>query len=103
AGARARLTQRTARDADSLVVLATVRRDAGDASELDVQLAMVFAGQAANIAATDSLNALSALLAVQTAMGQPADTVRIALADSLALPGPLTTRATAIPTLQVAA
>ena len=83
AGARARLTRRTALEADSLATLARVRRDAGDASELDVQLATVSAGQLANTAANDSLDAITALLAVQAVMGQPADAPRIVLGDSL--------------------
>ncbi|MFI5309984.1 MAG: TolC family protein [Gemmatimonadales bacterium] len=83
--ARARLSMRTALDADSLLILARVRRDAGDASELDVQLASVNAGQLANAAAIDSLDAISDLLNVQSLMGQSADAPTIVLADSLAL------------------
>lgn len=81
--ARARLSARSARDADSLLTLARLRRDAGDASELDVQLALVSAGQLANVAAADSLDATSALLAVQAAMGLPSGTPSITLTDSL--------------------
>ncbi len=87
AAAHARLSRRNALDADSLFRMAVLRRDAGDASELDVQLATVNAGQLANLAATDSLAALSAVLEVQRVMGLAADQVSIALADSLALPG----------------
>ena len=83
ANRRADLTRRTSVDADSLLVLARLRRDAGDASELDVQLAGVSAGQLANTAARDSLDAITALLAVQAVMGLPADVPSIALADSL--------------------
>ncbi|HVT40064.1 MAG TPA: TolC family protein [Gemmatimonadaceae bacterium] len=84
---KARLSQRTAFDADSLFRIARLRRDAGDASELDVQLALVNAGQLANAAAMDSLDAISGLLAVQAAMGLNADVPTIVLADSLeALP-----------------
>src|SRR5467141_1733211 len=50
----ARLSHRTALDADSLLRIAELRRDVGDVSELDVRLAAVTAGQLANIAA-DSL------------------------------------------------
>lgn len=82
---RAGLSQRNARDADSLLVLARVRRDAGDASELDVQLASVFAGQLANVASIDSLDAVNALLSVQVAMGLSGETATIVLTDSLAL------------------
>jgi cobalt-zinc-cadmium efflux system outer membrane protein len=73
----------TARDADSLRLLTTRRRDAGDASELEVDLATVTAGQQANSASNDSLAFMSALLALQTLMGMPADSVAIALSDSL--------------------
>ena len=80
---RADLSHRTAVDADSLLTLAKLRRDAGDASELDVQLAAVNAGQQANAAARDSLDAITALLAVQAAMGLSADAPSIVLADGL--------------------
>jgi len=80
---RARLSTRSATDADSLVTLARVRRDAGDASELDVQLAALSAGQFANVAALDSLQATSALLAVQAAMGLSTRTLSIVLSDAL--------------------
>ena len=81
--AHARLSRRTASDADSLLRMAQLRREVGDASELDVRLAEVNAGQLANIAADDALAAVDALLAVQLAMGLPAETPTITLADSL--------------------
>jgi cobalt-zinc-cadmium efflux system outer membrane protein len=83
ANRRSDLSRRTSADADSLLVLATLRRDAGDASELDVQLARVNAGQLANVAARDSLDAITQLLVVQAVMGLPADAPTIALADTL--------------------
>jgi cobalt-zinc-cadmium efflux system outer membrane protein len=86
AAAQARLSQRTARDADSLLRMAVARREAGDASELDVQLATVNAGRLANDAAGDSAGAIAALLEVQRVMGLASDRVAIALADSLDLP-----------------
>lgn len=86
AAARARIATANARDADSLLVIARVRRDAGDASELDVQLATVSAGQMANTAATDAADAVTALLAVQAAMGLNATTPSITLADTLTIP-----------------
>lgn len=82
---RARVSARTARDADSLLTLAKLRRDAGDGSELDVQLAMVNAGQQANAAANDSLASIGALLAVQAVMGMAATAPAIALSDTLEL------------------
>src|SRR6266513_3227198 len=84
--AHARLSRRTARDADSLLAMARWRREVGDVSELDVRLAEVNAGQLENIAADDSLSALAALLAVQLAMGLSGDQPAIALADPLQPP-----------------
>ncbi len=81
--ARRALSAQSARDADSLLVLARLRRDAGDASEFDVQLATVVAGQLAGAASADSLDAASLLLTLQSLMGQPSADVAIALADSL--------------------
>jgi cobalt-zinc-cadmium efflux system outer membrane protein len=83
AASRSRVSERTARDADSLLTLARVRRDAGDGSELDVQLAAVNAGQQANAAANDSLESTSALLAVQAVMGMSATAPTIVLSDTL--------------------
>jgi cobalt-zinc-cadmium efflux system outer membrane protein len=85
AQARFRLSHQTARDADSLRVMAVKRRDAGDASDLDVDLATVASGQQLNVAASDSMSYMSALLTVQTLMGIPADSVAIVLADSLVM------------------
>lgn len=85
ANARFRLSRQTARDADSLRAMAVSRRDAGDASDLDVDLATVVAGQQLNVTANDSLSYMNALLTVQTLMGLPADSVAIVLADSLVL------------------
>ena len=103
AAAQARLSRRNALDADSLLRMAVLRRDAGDASELDVQLSTVNAGQLANDAAGDSVGAVTALLEVQREMGLPADSVAIALADSLAAPAGDTLAPPPGPTLQVAA
>ena len=86
AQARARLSRRNAIDADSLRRIAEIRRDAGDASELDVQLAVVFAGQQANAATNDSLALMVALLDLQSITGIPTDEVRIVLADTLGAP-----------------
>ncbi|PYO88802.1 MAG: hypothetical protein DMD66_06720 [Gemmatimonadetes bacterium] len=84
AGMHARLSRRTADDADSLLKIAQLRRDVGDVSELDVRLAAVNAGQLQNIAIDDSLTALGTLLSVQLQMGLSGDSTAIALADSLA-------------------
>jgi len=86
AAMHARLSRRTAADADSLLKIAQLRRDVGDVSELDVRLAAVNAGQLENVAADDSLAALASLLRLQLQMGLRADTPSIRLADSLVAP-----------------
>lgn len=86
AAARASLSTRTAADADTLLRMAIARRDAGDASDLDVELARVNAGQQANAAAADSLVVQSALLDLQLAIGLDADSVVAWPSDSLELP-----------------
>lgn len=83
---RLRLSRRNALDADSLRRIAIARRDAGDASELDVELATVSAGQQANAAAADSLTLVSTLLDLQAVIGIAAADVTIALDDSLVSP-----------------
>jgi cobalt-zinc-cadmium efflux system outer membrane protein len=83
---KSRLSARTAQDADSLRAMAIARRNAGDASELDVQLATVSAAQLGNAAASDSLDAYSALLELQALLGLPTDRRVIQLADSLGDP-----------------
>lgn len=85
AHARFRLSRQTARDADSLRTMTAARRDAGDASDLDVDLATITAGQQSNVAATDSLTYMSTVLTVQTLMGIPADSATIVLVDSMRL------------------
>ncbi len=86
AAAHARLSHRNARDADSLLAMARLRREVGDASELDVRLAAVNAGQLENVASDDSLSSIAALVALQLAMGLPGEEPAIALADSLSPP-----------------
>ncbi|HEY2805878.1 MAG TPA: TolC family protein [Gemmatimonadales bacterium] len=86
ADAHARLSQRNAVDAESLLTLARLRRDAGDASELDVAVAELSAGQLANTASDDSLERIESLLELQRAMGLRSDSVAIALSDTLAPP-----------------
>jgi len=100
----ARLSHLNGVYADSLLRLAHVRREAGDASELDVELATVTAGQAANAAAADSLAAVGAVLDLQALLGMPSDQVLVVLADSLTLVVPAANTDTAAGrTLQVAA
>ncbi|HEX9218665.1 MAG TPA: TolC family protein [Gemmatimonadales bacterium] len=96
----ARLSRRTADDADSLLKIAQLRRDVGDVSELDVRLAAVNAGQLQNAAIDDSLTALGTLLDLQLQMGLAGDTPTITLVDSLAAPedsAPPPTEGAAVP------
>lgn len=79
-------SRRDAIGADSLRRIAMIRRDAGDASELDVQVAAIGAGQQRNRAAADSAAYDDALLALQTTMGLAGDTLVIVLTDTLAPP-----------------
>lgn len=80
---RARLSRQTSRDADSLLTLARLQRDAGDASDLDVELAAINAAQAANRALSDSVAADAAVVDLQLRMGLAASTPSLALSDSL--------------------
>ena len=84
AGMHARLSRRTADDADSLLKVARLRRDVGDVSELDVQLAAVNAGQLENVALDDSLASLGVLLELQLQLGLAGNMPTIVLTDSLA-------------------
>lgn len=86
ARAHAQLSRRNAAESDSLRRMAASRRDAGDASDLDVELATVTAGQAENVASADSLAYLSSLLDLQTVMGLDVATVVVAPTDSLGDP-----------------
>lgn len=92
---RARLSRATAADAFRLFHATESRRAAGDASDLEVNLASVGAEQAANVAASDSLDALNALLELQAALAMRSDSVRIALTDSLTAPSTSSPDATA--------
>lgn len=83
ASARAAISRRNADAADSLRLIAAARRDAGDASDLEVELAAVNAGQQANASAGDAFEAASALLELGALVGRVSDEGPIALADSL--------------------
>jgi cobalt-zinc-cadmium efflux system outer membrane protein len=83
--------------------MAIVRRDAGDASELDVLLATVNSGQAANLAAADSLTLVLTLFDLQAVMGLDTNTIVVTPSDSLTLPGETSGNAAAFVTLPVAA
>lgn len=83
---RAAISQRNAAAADSLREIAVVRRDAGDASELDVEVAAVNAGQQANDAAGDSLAFSVALLDLRMLVGAVREDATISLSDQLEPP-----------------
>jgi cobalt-zinc-cadmium efflux system outer membrane protein len=104
AATRARLSRRNARDADSLRAMVAARRDAGDASDLDVELALVNAGQQENIAIGDSLEAMSVLLDLQVVTGLDTSSISIVPVDSLTtLPVEATESAEGQPLLVAAA
>jgi len=84
--ARVELSRQSAVAADSLHRIAIARRDAGDASDLDVELASLVAGEQRNVAANDSLTLLDVVLSLQTVMGLSADSVRLVIVDSLGVP-----------------
>jgi outer membrane protein TolC len=86
--ARERLTlsRRNALDADSLLHMVERRRDAGDASDMDVELARVNAGQQINLATDDSLTLVSRELDLQSVLGMVGERLEIVATDSLALP-----------------
>src|SRR5205823_4577435 len=86
ARAHAQLSERNRLAADSLLRVAVARRNAGDASDLDVELARVNTGQAANVAAADSLELISTLLDLQAVLGIVADGPRLTPVDSPTLP-----------------
>ncbi|MEO5589786.1 MAG: TolC family protein [Gemmatimonadaceae bacterium] len=97
AEARARLSAHNAIVADTLLMMAVARRDAGDVSDLEVELARVNAGQEHNLAIADSVELSGQLIDLQVAMGilsseltvKPADTLRLPSKEEL--PAPLGT------------
>lgn len=84
--ARATLSKRNAVDADSLLAMALVRRSAGDASDLDVDVARVNAGRAHNAATTDSADAIMAILELQQTIGLALAEPVIGVSDTLVVP-----------------
>ena len=83
------LSRRNALDGDSLLHMVERRRDAGDASDMDVALARVNAGQQANTAAADSLTLISTLLDLQATLGFTSSRLEVTATDSLGdPPGP---------------
>ncbi len=80
------LSRRNALDGDSLLHMVDRRRAAGDASDMDVELARVNAGQQANTAAADSLTWISTLLDLQATLGDTSLNLEINAVDSLEMP-----------------
>jgi cobalt-zinc-cadmium efflux system outer membrane protein len=78
------LSARTEREGSELVRIARARQEAGDASQLDVELALVSQGGLQSTALVDSLAAVAAILDLQALMGIPSVHPTITLADSLA-------------------
>jgi cobalt-zinc-cadmium efflux system outer membrane protein len=101
--ARAELSKRTAAGADSLRRMVAARRDAGDASDLDVELATVTAGQLANTAAADSLLYVSTVLALQSIIGFNENQMVVTPTDSLATPSDTAFSTGGVPVLVAAA
>ena len=83
---RLALSRRNALDSDSLLHMVERRRDAGDASDMDVELARVNAGQQANAASSDSLMLVSTLLDLQAVLGVRSERLEITATDSLDSP-----------------
>jgi cobalt-zinc-cadmium efflux system outer membrane protein len=81
------LSHRNATDADSLLHMVERRRDAGDASDMDVELARVNAGQQTNLFVGDSLTLISTLLDLQAVIGMASERLEVRATDSLAMPG----------------
>lgn len=80
------LSRRIAIEGDSLLTMVRVRHAAGDASQLDVELALISAAQLHNTAIADSVSAISNLLDLQLLMGLAADRPVLVLTDPLRLP-----------------
>ena len=79
----ASLSARQATDGAELVRIARERRAVGDASDLDVDLSEVNAAQLRSMSLSDSLQSISSILELQSAMGFPVDSVRILPVDTL--------------------
>lgn len=90
AAARARLTARNALVADTLVQMTIVRRTAGDASELEVEMARVNAGQQHNLAIADSVELAGAVVDLQSVMGITTGGPNLLVGDSITLPDTVT-------------
>lgn len=103
AAAKARLTARNALVADTLVQMTIVRRNAGDASELEVEMARVNAGQQHNLAIADSVELAAAVIDLQSVMGLTTVGPTLLVGDSIALPDTVTPSLSAGTPLRIAA
>jgi cobalt-zinc-cadmium efflux system outer membrane protein len=83
---RLALSRRTAQGADSILSMVETRQRAGDASDMDVELARIMAGQFANAAAVDSLSLVSSLLDLQAVLGMSDERLAVSVTDSLTMP-----------------
>lgn len=101
--AKARLTARNALVADTLVQMTIVRRKAGDASELEVEMARVNAGQQHNLAIADSVELAGAIADLQSVMGLMMTAPTLLVNDSIALPDTTTPAFPAGTPLRIAA
>jgi len=79
----AHLSSQDARDGEELVRITRARRDSGDASTLDLELAIVSQGSVASLAFADSVEWVTSILALQDLMGLTTGRVVISIADSL--------------------
>jgi outer membrane protein, heavy metal efflux system len=83
AARRLDLAERALRDADELVRIARARRDAGDASDLDVGIAELAAGGERNQLSADSIAVESALIELRLLLGGSIQESTISPSDSL--------------------
>ena len=80
------LARRNVENGRALLASVRARRDAGDASDLDVAMTEITLGQLRSGLLTDSLEVLRSTLELQSMMGLPITRVEIHPTDSLAAP-----------------
>lgn len=93
------LSSREAADGVELLRIARERRDAGDASDLEVDLARVNEARLRSTLYEDSVRMATTTLELQSLMGLPVDSVRVVATDTL----PGSARTPAFPPLALAA
>jgi cobalt-zinc-cadmium efflux system outer membrane protein len=99
------LSRRNVENGRALLASVRARRDAGDASDLDVAMTEVTLGQVRSTLLTDSIEAVRATLELQSLMGLSPAQVEVRATDSLAAlpPAELPLAATAAPARVAAA